>query len=70
MVKMFEEMLEIFKIRVINIKDDEIAPEKYYKIDIQKYNSECYVTYNVKKETFNDRYKILDFVLFINKTLA
>lgn len=70
MIKMFEDMLRVFEIRVLKIENDNVAPDTHYKIDVQKYNSDVYVTYNTKKEIFNDRYEILDFVLFIKKTLV
>lgn len=70
MIEMFKELSNLFGIKVLKIENDIVAPDTHYKIDVQKYNSDAYVTYNTKKEIFNDKYEILDFVLFINKTLV
>lgn len=70
MIEMFKELSNLFGIKVLKIENDNVAPDTHYKIDVQKYDSDVYVTYNTKKEIFNDKYEILDFVLFIKKTLV
>ena len=69
-LKAFEEILEILKIRVVEIIDDKIAPEDYYTIAVQKKGSDCILTYHIAKRKFNDMNDILDNVIYIMKTIV
>lgn len=70
LLKAFEDILEILKIRVVEITDDKIAPEKYYTILVQKKGSDLILTYHIAKRKFNDINDVLDNAIFIMKTIV
>lgn len=69
-LKAFEDILEILKIRVVEIIDDKIAPEDYYTIVVQKKGSNCILTYHIAKRKFNDINDVLDNAIYIMKTIV
>lgn len=69
-LKLFVDILEVLKIRVVEIGDNKIAPEKYYTILVQKEGSDCVLPYNIGKQKFNDTYDVLDIAIYIMKTIV
>lgn len=69
-LKAFEDILEILKIRVVEIIDDKIAPEEYYTIAVQKKDSDCILTYHIAKQKFNNINDVLDNAIYIMKTIV